>query len=158
MPRARSPSLFSEAPPSYHALDPDPAPILNRQDVRHHIHHHPSQCAPSPLRYQAPLPTTEYTSLQPPPLPPSLYASPTRHHPSHSRSHPPPPNPPAHLPDLAAGLRPLAHTPVLILGVQSDILFPVEQQREVADALRVAGNERVSYYELGGVWGHDTFL
>ncbi|KAI9000845.1 homoserine acetyltransferase [Trametes punicea] len=39
-----------------------------------------------------------------------------------------------------------------------DILFPVEQQREVADALRIAGNQMVSYYELGGVWGHDTFL
>ncbi|EJF62413.1 homoserine acetyltransferase [Dichomitus squalens LYAD-421 SS1] len=101
----------------------------------------------------------------PPPPPPSLAAHPTspahqRYHHllSHSRSHPPPPNPPVHLPDLAAGLRPLANTPVLVLGVQSDILFPVEQQREVADALRIAGNQMVSYYELGGVWGHDTFL
>ena len=34
----------------------------------------------------------------------------------------------------------------------------VEQQRELADALRMTGNSRVSYYELGGVWGHDTFL
>jgi homoserine acetyltransferase len=74
------------------------------------------------------------------------------------RSHPPPANPPPHLPALADGLRPLAQTPTLILGVQSDILFPVEQQRELADALRMAGNSRVSYYELGGVWGHDTFL
>jgi len=77
---------------------------------------------------------------------------------SHSKSHPPPPNPPAHLDDLAAGLRPLARVPILVLGVQSDILFPVEQQREVADALRMAGNSMVRYYELGGVWGHDTFL
>jgi homoserine acetyltransferase len=74
------------------------------------------------------------------------------------RAHPPPVNPPAHLADLAAGLAPLAHTPTLVLGVQSDILFPPEQQREIADALRMAGNGRVSYYELGGVWGHDTFL
>jgi homoserine acetyltransferase len=66
--------------------------------------------------------------------------------------------PPAHLPDLAAGLSRLARTPVLILGVQSDILFPVEQQQECADALRIAGNDQVVYYELGGVWGHDTFL
>ena len=51
-----------------------------------------------------------------------------------------------------------ALAPTLVLGVQSDILFPVEQQREVADALRMAGNQMVSYYELGGVWGHDTFL
>ncbi|KAG8799993.1 hypothetical protein FRC17_006985, partial [Serendipita sp. 399] len=38
--------------------------------------------------------------------------------------------PPPHLSDLAAGLAPLANTPVLILGVQSDILFPADQQRE----------------------------
>ncbi len=75
-----------------------------------------------------------------------------------ARTHPPPANPAPHLPALAAGLRPLGHMPILVLGVQSDILFPVEQQRELADALRMAGNSRVSYYELGGVWGHDTFL
>ncbi|KAI0082399.1 homoserine acetyltransferase [Panus rudis PR-1116 ss-1] len=101
----------------------------------------------------------------PPPLPPSVAAHPQSpahdaYHMtlSHSKSHPPPPNPPPHLPDLAEGLRPLANTPTLILGVQSDILFPVEQQREVADALRLTGNQMVRYYELGGVWGHDTFL
>lgn len=80
------------------------------------------------------------------------------HKTSHSKSHPPPLNPPPHLLDLAKGLQPLAHIPTLVLGVQSDILFTVEQQREVADALRMAGNDSVSYYELGGVWGHDTFL
>ncbi|KAI0651245.1 homoserine acetyltransferase [Trametes meyenii] len=112
------------------------------------------------LRLAPPLPRAV-----PPRLPPSLathLASPAHaqyHHLlSHSKSHPPPPNPPLHLSDLAAGLRPLANTPVLTLGVQSDILFPVEQQREVADALRIAGNQMVSYYELGGVWGYDTFL
>ncbi|KAI0952354.1 hypothetical protein AcW1_004476 [Taiwanofungus camphoratus] len=103
----------------------------------------------------------------PPPLPPLLSGSAHLHSPSHShyhtllshsKSHPPPPNPPPHLPELADGLRPLANTPALVLGVQSDILFPVEQQREVADALRMTGNQMVSYYELGGVWGHDTFL
>jgi homoserine O-acetyltransferase len=66
--------------------------------------------------------------------------------------------PPSYLSDLAAGLAPLARTPTLVLGVQSDILFPVEQQREMADALRMSGNGSVVYYELGGVWGHDTFL
>ncbi|KAH9482779.1 Serine O-succinyltransferase [Psilocybe cubensis] len=80
------------------------------------------------------------------------------HKTSHSKSHPPPVNPPPYLPALAAGMAPLAHIPTLVLGVQSDILFTVEQQREVADALRMGGNENVSYYELGGVWGHDTFL
>lgn len=68
------------------------------------------------------------------------------------------PTPAQHLPSLAQGLAPLTNTPVMILGVQSDILFPVEQQRECAEALKMAGNSRVVYYELGGVWGHDTFL
>ncbi|KIL70224.1 hypothetical protein M378DRAFT_156304 [Amanita muscaria Koide BX008] len=77
---------------------------------------------------------------------------------SHSKSHPPPVNPAPHLSALAEGMTPLAHIPTLVLGVQSDILFTVEQQREVATALRLAGNQSVSYYELGGVWGHDTFL
>lgn len=70
----------------------------------------------------------------------------------------PPINSPSHLPELALGMQPLSNIPTLVLGVQSDILFAVEQQREVADALRLAGNNKVSYYELGGVWGHDTFL
>lgn len=63
-----------------------------------------------------------------------------------------------HLASLAKGLARLQNIPALVLGVQSDILFPVEQQRELADALKLAGNQQVSYYELGGVWGHDTFL
>lgn len=63
-----------------------------------------------------------------------------------------------HLPELAQGLQRLRDIPTLVLGVQSDVLFPVEQQRELADALRMGGNEKVTYYELGGVWGHDTFL
>ncbi|KAL4081575.1 Alpha/Beta hydrolase protein [Scleroderma yunnanense] len=75
-----------------------------------------------------------------------------------SKSHPPPANPSHYFFDLVEGLRPLTSIPTLVLGVQSDILFPVEQQRELVDALRMAGNSRVSYFELGGVWGHDTFL
>ena len=66
--------------------------------------------------------------------------------------------PPSYLPDLARGLLPLKDMPTLILGVQSDYLFPVDQQRELADALKMTGNKGVVYYELGGVWGHDTFL
>ncbi|WRT69683.1 homoserine O-acetyltransferase [Kwoniella shivajii] len=63
-----------------------------------------------------------------------------------------------HLAELAQGLQRLKSIPALVLGVQSDVLFPVEQQRELADALKLAGNANVTYYELGGVWGHDTFL
>lgn len=89
---------------------------------------------------------------------PNTSAASSSHKTSHSKSHPPPVNPPVYLASLAEGLKPLAHIPTLVLGVQSDILFTVEQQRELADALRMAGNDQVSYYELGGVWGHDTFL
>lgn len=63
-----------------------------------------------------------------------------------------------HLPELADGLRRLKDIPALVLGVQSDVLFNVDQQRELADALKMAGNNRVTYFELGGLWGHDTFL
>ncbi|KAJ3974259.1 Alpha/Beta hydrolase protein [Lentinula raphanica] len=103
-------------------------------------------------RLMIPLPSSSETS------PSTLSLSSPPHKTSHSKSHPPPVNPPPHLTDLAEGMQPLAKIPTLVLGVQSDILFTVEQQREMADALRMAGNEQVSYYELGGVWGHDTFL
>ncbi|WWC65793.1 homoserine O-acetyltransferase [Kwoniella dejecticola CBS 10117] len=63
-----------------------------------------------------------------------------------------------HLSELSQGLKRLKDIPALVLGVQSDVLFPVEQQRELADALKLTGNQNVTYYELGGVWGHDTFL
>lgn len=49
--------------------------------------------------------------------------------------------------------------PALVLGVQSDILFPVKQQKEVADLLKAGGQcPRVTYYELDAMYGHDTFL
>ncbi|KAI8318589.1 homoserine O-acetyltransferase [Martensiomyces pterosporus] len=59
--------------------------------------------------------------------------------------------------DLVAGVK-NAMQPTLVLGVQSDILFPVKQQKEIADILRRAGNSRVTYYELDAMYGHDTFL
>ena len=104
-------------------------------------------------------PALEQLGLYPPhsPLSTSSASTPSQTT-SHSKSHPPPANQPPHLPELAKGLTPLVSTPTLVLGVQSDILFPVEQQRELVDALRMAGNSQVSYFELGGVWGHDTFL
>ena len=48
--------------------------------------------------------------------------------------------------------------PTLILGVQSDILFPVWQQKEIADCLKEAGNNCVTYFEIAAKYGHDTFL
>jgi homoserine acetyltransferase len=63
--------------------------------------------------------------------------------------------------DLVAGLKPLANTPALILGVASDILFPAWQQREIATTLERTGNKHVTHIELGeekSLFGHDTFL
>ena len=72
---------------------------------------------------------------------------------------PAPPNRPPE--DLIAGMSALRKHPTLILGVASDILFPAWQQREVAEALRAAGNRLVTHVELGedtSLFGHDTFL
>lgn len=64
-------------------------------------------------------------------------------------------------------------SPVLVLGVTSDVLFPVEQQREMASLLKETGmlsyhywfsnhngiaGTKVTYYELSSIYGHDTFL
>lgn len=62
----------------------------------------------------------------------------------------------AYLPSLERGLANLKNHPVLILGVQSDVLFPFEQQKELAEAIRRNGNKRVTYYELDSPYGHDT--
>ncbi|KAI3340863.1 homoserine O-acetyltransferase [Ustulina deusta] len=63
--------------------------------------------------------------------------------------------------DLVSGLAALRDIPTLVMGVASDILFPAWQQREVANALRLAGNRNVDHVELSeeqSMFGHDTFL
>ncbi|KAI1427394.1 homoserine O-acetyltransferase [Xylaria sp. FL1777] len=63
--------------------------------------------------------------------------------------------------DLITGLVALRDIPTLVMGVASDILFPAWQQREVANALRLAGNRNVAHVELSeeqSMFGHDTFL
>ncbi|KAF4122910.1 homoserine O-acetyltransferase/O-succinyltransferase [Geosmithia morbida] len=63
--------------------------------------------------------------------------------------------------DLVSGLAPLRDIPTLVMGVASDILFPAWQQREIAEALRLAGNRNVTHMELSeemSMFGHDTFL
>lgn len=63
-----------------------------------------------------------------------------------------------HFESLARGLTNLSNIPTLVMGAQSDALFPFVQQREIAEALRVNGNKSVVYYELDSPMGHDTFL
>jgi homoserine O-acetyltransferase len=47
--------------------------------------------------------------------------------------------------------------PTLVVGVTTDVLFPVWQQRELAEALTKRG-VAVDYLELDAAYGHDTFL
>lgn len=83
-------------------------------------------------------------------------------------------------PSLLAGMCRVS-SPVLVLGVTSDVLFPIEQQRQMAALLTEAGllhagvgvvnslgvvnipvcsagNDKVTFYELSSIYGHDTFM
>jgi homoserine O-acetyltransferase len=63
------------------------------------------------------------------------------------------------LTDASRGPAPIEQIacPTLVIGVSSDLLFPVWQQRELAGALRKQG-AAVTYVELDAPYGHDTFL
>lgn len=45
----------------------------------------------------------------------------------------------------------------LVIGVDTDILFPVEQQEQIAEGLRMAG-AGVEFHGLPSIQGHDAFL
>jgi homoserine O-acetyltransferase/O-succinyltransferase len=45
----------------------------------------------------------------------------------------------------------------LIIGVETDLLFPIEQQQELADGLAAAGR-KVKFARLSSLQGHDSFL
>uniref|UniRef100_A0A060TGC0 ARAD1D28776p n=1 Tax=Blastobotrys adeninivorans TaxID=409370 RepID=A0A060TGC0_BLAAD len=65
--------------------------------------------------------------------------------------------------DLVEGMKPMADHQTLVLGVESDILFPIWQQREIRDVLRSSAKDpsKIEYVELGhdiSLFGHDTFL
>jgi homoserine O-acetyltransferase/O-succinyltransferase len=45
----------------------------------------------------------------------------------------------------------------LIMGVQTDLLFPIEQQQELAEGLQ-AGGRQVQFERLDSLQGHDSFL
>lgn len=67
------------------------------------------------------------------------------------------------LSDLKEGMRKISDKRVLVVGVESDILFPVWQQREIAEVLKATSSspDHISYFELGtdvSNYGHDTFL
>lgn len=69
--------------------------------------------------------------------------------------------------DLLKGLSKFAHKDVLVIGVESDILFPAWQQREIATMLskgsKLKGGDgsnikHVELSESDSFYGHDTFL
>ena len=58
---------------------------------------------------------------------------------------------------VAAGLSRVGAGRVTVIGVGSDFLFPLHQQRELAEALD-DGRREVRFVELASVQGHDSFL
>ena len=59
--------------------------------------------------------------------------------------------------NVEAACRQMAVEHALVIGVATDILFPVEQQEEIAECLRAAGAD-VDYQALPSIQGHDAFL
>ncbi len=58
---------------------------------------------------------------------------------------------------VKAGLAKIHTKKNLIVGVTTDILFPVVQQQEMAEGLKNVGR-KVDYAELDSISGHDAFL
>ena len=46
----------------------------------------------------------------------------------------------------------------LIIGVETDLLFPIEQQQELADGLAQRAAAKLSSLRLPSLQGHDSFL
>jgi len=58
---------------------------------------------------------------------------------------------------LEAGFKCLQLSRAMVVGVETDILFPIHQQAELAEGLRkVVGD--VMYHPLSCIKGHDSFL
>jgi hypothetical protein len=58
---------------------------------------------------------------------------------------------------VTAGLAKVRAARVLVVGVETDLLFPIAQQRELASGLD-ALNREVHFVELPSIQGHDSFL
>src|SRR5690606_19786321 len=58
---------------------------------------------------------------------------------------------------VAAGLSRVEAERVLVVGVATDFLFPIHQQRELAEGLQRPGRS-VALVELPSIQGHDSFL
>ena len=55
------------------------------------------------------------------------------------------------------GLQQVGAQRALIIGVESDLLFPIEHQKRIAEGLS-NGNRDVEFHALASIQGHDAFL
>jgi homoserine acetyltransferase len=58
---------------------------------------------------------------------------------------------------IEAGLGRIRAANILVVGVETDFLFPLDQQEEIAHILERQGR-RVRFERLASVQGHDSFL
>lgn len=58
---------------------------------------------------------------------------------------------------VAEALRRFSVERALIIGVETDLLFPIDQQQELAQGLSVGGR-KVEFARLPSIQGHDSFL
>jgi homoserine O-acetyltransferase/O-succinyltransferase len=58
---------------------------------------------------------------------------------------------------VEAGLGRIRASKVLVIGVETDFLFPLDQQEEIATILRNQGRD-VTFVPLPSIQGHDSFL
>lgn len=56
-----------------------------------------------------------------------------------------------------AGLAKIQTKSSLVIGVETDILFPIQQQQEIADGIQKSGRP-VEFVQLDSINGHDSFL
>ena len=56
-----------------------------------------------------------------------------------------------------AGLAKIHAKKTLVIGVETDILFPIEQQEEIYNGIEKAGRT-VEFVRLPSIMGHDSFL
>lgn len=56
-----------------------------------------------------------------------------------------------------AGLAKIHTKSTLVIGVETDILFPIQQQQEIAEGIQKSGRN-VEFVQLDSINGHDSFL
>ncbi|HAK50857.1 MAG TPA: hypothetical protein DCM54_02990, partial [Gammaproteobacteria bacterium] len=58
---------------------------------------------------------------------------------------------------VAAGLSRVGAGRAMVIGVETDLLFPIDQQQEIVDGLN-NGDREIEFHNLPSLQGHDAFL